>query len=136
MSEMMLTSPSPYFAVRRLLFAAVVVLVATACSLNVDVNGAAAIIKDGGDNQTAPVNTQLPEPFTVVVTNQFGQALKNVTVNWVILSGGGSLSESSNITVEGGASSVTYTTGPAAGTATIQAVVSGVSAVVFTVTIT
>lgn len=132
----MLTSPSPYFAVRRLLFAAVVVLIASDCSLNVDVNGAAAIIKDGGDNQTAPVNTQLPEPFTVVVTNQFGQALKNVTVNWVILSGGGSLSESSNITVEGGASSVTYTTGPATGTATIQAVVSGVSAVVFTVTIT
>jgi hypothetical protein len=133
---MKLARPRPFLAARRVLFAAAIVLTAGNCTLNVDVNGPSVIIKDAGDNQTAPRSTQLPEPFTVLVANQFGQSLKNVTVTWSILSGGGSLSETSNKTIEGGVSSVTYTTGPTAGTATIQARVSGISPVVFTVTVT
>jgi hypothetical protein len=86
--------------------------------------------------QTAPANTQLPVPFTILVVNQFGEKLRNVTVNWSITAGGGSLSETSNRTDESGLSSVTYTTGPTPGTATIQAKVSGIPPLSFTVTIT
>ena len=94
------------------------------------------IVKQSGEPQTALANTQLTDPFKVIVVDQFGKPLVDVTVTWTILSGGGSLSETSNKTDEGGVSSVTYTTGPTAGTATIQARVSGVPPVVFTVTIT
>lgn len=58
-----------------------------------------------------------------------------MTVVWTVLAGGGSISETSNMTVEGGVSSVTYTTGPTAGTAQIQAKVSGIPPGVFSVTI-
>ena len=86
--------------------------------------------------QTAPANTQLPVPFTILVVNQFGEMLHNVPVNWSITAGGGSLTETSNRTNESGLSSVTYTTGPTPGSATIQAKVSGIPALSFTVTIT
>lgn len=121
---------------RRILFATAIVLAADNCSLNVDVGGPTAIIKGNGDKQTAPVNTQLTEALTVLVANQFGQPLEDIVVNWSILAGGGSLSSPTSQTDAGGVASVNYTTGPTAGTATIQARVSGVPAVVFSITVT
>ena len=114
----------------------VIAVVASACTLNVDVNDPSVLIKHAGDTQTAPANTALPVAFEVIVLDQFGNSLKNVTVDWIIVAGGGSVSETSNKTIEGGVSSVTYTTGPTAGTAQIQAKVSGIPPVVFSVTIT
>ena len=120
---------------RHLLFAAVIAIGTGACSLNVEVNDPVAIVKTT-DNQTAPTNTQLNEPLSVLVTNQFGQPLANVTVSWTILSGGGTLSAESNRTDEGGVSRVNYTTGATPGTATIQARTSGIPPVTFSVTVT
>lgn len=120
----------------RILFAGLIAVVAGACTLNVDVNDPSVLIKHAGDSQTGPANTALPVAFEVIVLDQFGNSLKNVTVDWIVLAGGGSVSETSNKTVEGGVSSVTYTTGPTAGTAQIQAKVSGIPPVIFSVTIT
>jgi hypothetical protein len=133
---MKLARPRSFLGARRILFAAAIVLTAGDCTLNVDVGGPNVIIKGNGDNQTAPTNTQLTEAFTVLVANQFGQSLENVTVSWTILTGGGSLTVTSDKTDAGGVASAKYTTGPAAGTATIQAKVSGVPPVVFAVTVT
>lgn len=133
---MNLTRPRSFLAARRILFTAVIVLTAADCTLNVDVGGPNAIIKGNGDNQTAPTNTQLTEAFTVLVANQFGQSMENVTVSWTILTGGGTLTVINDKTEAGGVAKAQYTTGPTAGTATIQAKVSGVPPVVFTVTVT
>ena len=123
-------------SIARILFAGVIAVVGGACTLNVDVNNPSVLLKHAGDSQTGPANTALPVAFEVIVLDQFGNSLKNVTVAWTVLAGGGSVSETTNKTVEGGVSSVTYTTGPTAGTAQIQAKVSGIPAVVFSVTIT
>ena len=109
---------------------------AVACTLTTDTSSPSTMVKTSGDQQTAAVNTVLPNPFEVVVVNQFGEPLKDVTVNWTITSGGGTLSGTPTLTGDGGVASVTYTTGPTAGTAIISAQVHGLFPVTFTVTIT
>src|SRR6476661_8026478 len=133
---MKLARPRSFLAARLILLGAAIGLIAGACTLNVDVGGPTAIIKGNGDNQTAPPNTQLTEAFTVLVANQFGQSLENVAVSWTILTGGGSLTVISDKTDAGGVAKAQYKTGATAGTETIQAKVSGVPPVVFTVTVT
>lgn len=127
--------PRQLLLARQILLGTAIAAIA-GCSLNVDVHDPTVIVKGGGDNQTAPANTQLTEPFTVLIADQFGQPVPHATVSWTIQSGGGSLSETSKQTDAGGVASVTYTTGPTPGTATIQARVGGVPPVLFTVTIT
>lgn len=107
-----------------------------ACTLTVDVSGPSAMLKDSGDAQTAPINTALPTPLAVLVVNQFGQVIPNVTVNWTVTSGGGSVSQTPTTTNEGGVATTNYTTGATPGTATINAQVHGLSPVTFTVTVT
>ncbi|HET9637002.1 MAG TPA: hypothetical protein VFP26_13830 [Gemmatimonadaceae bacterium] len=133
---MKLASPRRSFLARWMLFAALIAITASGCTLNVGVNDPAVVVKHAGDGQAGPTNTALPVAFEVLVLDQFGNSLKNVVVDWTIVSGGGSLSETSNKTVEGGVSSVTYTTGPTAGTAQIQAKAAGIPPVTFSVTIT
>lgn len=106
------------------------------CTLATDVTVPGGLIKVSGDEQTAPANTALPTPLTVAVVNQFGETLQNVTVNWIISSGGGSLSSSAMLSDEGGLASVTYTTGPTAGQAIIKARVNGVPDLAFNILIT
>ena len=50
-----------------------------ACSLATDLTAPGAMIKYTGDMQTAAVNTALPAPLAIIVVNQFGDRLKNVT---------------------------------------------------------
>ena len=107
-----------------------------ACTLNTDLSGPTGLVKSSGDLQTAPVNTTLPSPFVVIVVDQFGAPLGNVTVNWTIVSGGGSINTTPTPTTGGGVASTSYTTGPTSGTATINAQVHGLDPVTFTVTIT
>ncbi|HJQ11005.1 MAG TPA: Ig-like domain-containing protein [Gemmatimonadaceae bacterium] len=107
-----------------------------ACTLNVDVDDPAILVKNGGEPQSAPVNTALAQPLSVLVTTQFGKPLAGVTVNWSIAAGGGSLDQSSSQTSEGGIASVNYTTGSTPGTAQIKAEVPGLASLIFTVTIT
>jgi hypothetical protein len=109
---------------------------ASGCTLNTDVSGPSAIIRFGGDQQTAPTNTALLQPLAVLVVTQFGEPLQNATVTWTITSGGGALSATSTLTDASGIASVTYTTGATAGSAAIEARVSGVPPLTFTVTVT
>ena len=109
---------------------------ASGCSLNTDVSDPTAIIKSGGDQQSAPTNTPLPLPLAVLVVTQFGEPIQNVTVNWTITSGGGTLGATSTLTNENGIASVTYTTGATAGSVVIQARVQGVPPLTFNITVT
>ena len=109
---------------------------ASGCSLNTDVSEPGALIRYSGDNQTAAVNTPLGSPIQLLVVNQFGERLKNITVNWSIVAGGGTLSASVAQSDESGIAEVNYTTGPAPGTAVINAKVTSLFPLAFTATIT
>lgn len=109
---------------------------ASGCTLNTDVSGPSAIIRVSGDQQTEPTNTTFPTPLAVLVVTQFGEPVQNATVTWTITSGGGTLSAPSTATDENGVASVTYTSGGTAGSVVIEARVSGVPPLTFTLTVT
>ena len=134
---------------RTLLLSKVALLVTLAgvsgCTLDTDVSGPAGMAKYSGDPQSAPTNTTLATPLAVLVFNQFGQPVENVTVTWTITAGGGTLSPTTGgagaatvttQTNDVGIASVSYTTGPTAGPAAIQAKVSRLPALTFDITIT
>jgi len=88
-----------------------------------------------GDQQTATAGAALAAPFVVNIDDQNGNPMSGVTVTWAITSGGGSLSATSSVSDSNGEAQVTYTAGPDAGTGTVTATVSGLTALTFTVTI-
>jgi hypothetical protein len=67
-----------------------------------------------GDNQSAPVGTELPDSLVVAVTDGFGNPVSGVTVTWEA-QGGGTVSEASTVTGDNGQTFVTRTLGPTAG---------------------
>jgi len=105
------------------------------CSLDTDVSDPSAMIRYQGDNQTVAPSTPLPTDLATIVVNQFGERIKNVTVNWSIVSGGGTLGATSSITDDSGIASVSYTSGTTTGTVIIQAKVTGLLPLTFTVTV-
>ena len=79
-----------------------------------------------GDNQSAPVNAQLPQPLVVEVADAFGNPIAGQVVTWTV-EGGGSVSESSTTTGADGLTSVTRTLGPTAGPQRTLASVEGLA---------
>ena len=51
-----------------------------------------------GDNQSATIGQPLPTPLTVSLTTAAGDPLVGDTVNWIVMSGGGTLSATSAVT--------------------------------------
>ncbi len=86
-----------------------------------------------GNNQTAPVDTQLPQPLVVQVTDQSGNPIAGVSVAFSAPSG--TLSSASVTTNASGQASVNYTTGGSVGTVTINAAVNALNTQ-FTVNVT
>lgn len=132
----MLRIPRQAFA-RRML--AVVFLGAAAlggCTLDTDVSEPGGLLKVTSDPQAVAVNAVLANDLTVLVVNQFGERLKNVSVAWGIESGGGSISATSVLSDDSGLASVTYTAGSTAGQAVVSAAVRRVPAVRFAIVIT
>ncbi len=91
-----------------------------------------------GDGQSAPINTTLPLPLVVKISDGFGNPVAGVEVQWTAALGGGSVSAGSTITDDQGLTSVQRTLGGAAGSQTSEARVDGLagSPVVFTHTAT
>jgi len=115
----------------RALGATLLVGAVAACTLNTDIDGPGGLVKYSGDQQTAPVNTQLPTALAVTVVTQFGEPIKGQTVNWTIAAGGGTLSSNVSVSDDAGVAAVTYTTGPTAGAVVIRAQVHGVPPLTF-----
>lgn len=106
----------------------------TAVTLPGDANGIVAV---SGDPQSAPVNTALPAPLVVRVTDESGNPISGQQITWSV-TGGGSVSSATTVTDGDGQSSVTRTLGPTAGQQTTQATAPGLagSPVTFTHTAT
>lgn len=81
---------------------------------------AAGIRLFSGNDQSATVNSALPEPLVVEVTDASGNPIANMPIQWTV-TGGGSVSEASNVTDVNGRASVTRTLGGTAGTQTTLA---------------
>jgi hypothetical protein len=88
-----------------------------------------------GNNQTARVKNKLPKTLIVSVTDQYGNGLSGLTVNFTDNGAGGSFSNPNPVTSTTGQVTVTYTTGPNEGTVTIDATYSTLAPAVFTETV-
>ena len=82
---------------------------------------------NGGNNQTGEVSLALPSPQTVLVADAYGNPRSGFTVNWVVGSGGGSVSAPSSVSGSNGIAAITRTLGPSAGTQTDTAIASGLT---------
>lgn len=77
--------------------------------------------KLGGDGQIADIGSPLPQPLEVVVTNINEDPIDGVTVNWVIESGGGSLSAGASTTDDLGRARILWTLGQTPGVQQVRA---------------
>jgi hypothetical protein len=89
-----------------------------------------------GNDQSAPIGTELPEPLVVQLLDQAGNGVPNRAVSWVLATGGGSVSSDNSTTDGNGKASTRWTLGPSAGGNSLNAVVSGVGVVGFNATAT
>jgi Domain of unknown function (DUF1929)/Bacterial Ig-like domain (group 1) len=127
---------------RKLNFAALAVLIA---SVSVQCGGsdiaqpsnASAIEMAGGDGQVAPAGAALPNPLAVLVTDDAGDPVEGVTVQWTA-NGGGGVSPGSVQTGSDGKASTSRTLGATTGQQITTAAVTGLqgSPVSFTATAT
>jgi hypothetical protein len=101
----------------------------TATAFSADAAGIALV---SGDDQEAAVGTALIHPLVVRVTDNFGNPIPNITVEWVV-TGGGEVSQTSTVTDAAGLASVVRTLGSTAGDQTTEARAGGLvgSPVVF-----
>jgi protocatechuate 3,4-dioxygenase beta subunit len=97
---------------------------------------AANVAVTGGNNQTAPRGTQLPQALTVEVTDQYGNPVSGNSVTFSDGGAGGTFSNANPVaTNSSGIASQLYTLPASPGTVTIAATAAGVSAsAVFTET--
>lgn len=88
------------------------------------------------DNQSAPVNSGVPVPPTVLLTDVVGNPVSGVVVTFMVASGGGRVGTTTATTgADGRATSGFWVLGPAAGPNTVTATAAGVSGTVtFTAT--
>lgn len=89
-----------------------------------------------GDGQSGPVNSELPNPITVQVTDDLENPKAGVTISFAVASGGGTLSNPTAVTNAQGLASVVWTLGPLTGVQTVVASSPGLTAVSFLATAT
>ncbi len=75
-----------------------------------------------GSGQSSDVGELLPELLTIKTTNFVGDPVGGVTVEWFVVSGGGSVSSGSTVTDINGLAQVSWILGPIVGPQKVQAV--------------
>jgi plastocyanin len=97
---------------------------------------ATALAKIGGDGQQGPVNSELPEPLVTQVTDDFGNGVPGVNVNWATASGDATLSAPVVISDASGESAVQVVLNATEGPSTITASADGLTGSPQTFTVT
>ncbi len=88
-----------------------------------DPNVATTIQYVGGSGQSADVGSPVEELLTIKTVNFNGDPVGGVSLEWFVVSGGGTVSKQGETTTDvNGVSQVTWTLGPIVGTQTVQAV--------------
>ena len=80
-----------------------------------------------GNNQIAAAGTVLENPFVVEVRDGDGNLLEGIVVTFTVLTGGGSLSDTTRTTDANGRAASTLTLGAEAGTNTVEVSIEGAS---------
>jgi hypothetical protein len=88
-----------------------------------------------GNNQSAHIHNKLSKNLIVSVTDQYGNGLPGLTVNFTDNGAGGTFSNPAPVTGSTGQVSVTYTTPGVTGTVTIDATYGTLAPAVFTETV-
>ena len=89
---------------------------------------ASAIVALSGSGQQDTVTKTLKAPFVAKVTDQFGNGVAGVTVNWARTAGTGTLAGATSTTGADGTASMAYTLGATPGVETVTASVTGIQA--------
>ena len=110
-----------------------VALVALACNGTEPPGPPAQFVKSGGDAQAGYFNTPLAMPYSVTVSDANNRPVPGVSVDWAIVTGGGSLSSNPSITNASGVATTTHTLGSAT-LYVVTATVEGLPSVTFTAT--
>jgi len=95
----------------------------------------ASVVKTAGDAQAGYFNTALPIPYSVTVFDANSRAVPGVSVDWAIVTGGGSLSSNPSTTNGNGTASTTHTLSSAT-LYVVTATVTGLPPVTFSATAT
>ncbi|MGI8618068.1 MAG: TolB family protein, partial [Gemmatimonadaceae bacterium] len=83
--------------------------------------------RGSGDLQSAPIGSTLPYPLSLIVRDQFNNAISGATVTFAVLSGGGRIEGATAVTSSTGvASSGSWTLGATPGTQQVRARVGAV----------
>jgi hypothetical protein len=99
----------------------------TQITANVTAGPATTVTVSGGNNQAGTAGTTLPQPLTVVVTDQYGNPVPGVAVNFDDGGAGGSFLNPNPVTTDNtGTATQGYTLPPAPGTVNITATAAGV----------
>jgi adhesin/invasin len=94
------------------------------------------LLRISGNEQSAPVSTELPAPLVVRLIDAAGNAVPDRPVSWIVATGGGQVASPTSMTDGEGIATARWTLGSASGSNTLNAVVSGVGFVFFTATAT
>jgi hypothetical protein len=107
------------------------------CSSSTDSGVAAAILVAlSGDAQQGGAGLALSQPLLVKVTDAAGGPVSGAQVNWVVVSGGGSLSAAAGLSDATGRARTTWTLGPSLGAQVTEARVGALAPAVFNATAT
>ena len=87
-----------------------------------------------GNDQSGQIGTTLPVPLKVSVTSSDGAGMADVSVDWAVTSGGGTLSAATTSTDADGNTAVIWTLGSSSGTQSVAATVTTLTTASFSAT--
>lgn len=79
------------------------------------------IAAESGTGQQGPIHTELPDPLVVLVSDDWGNGVGGVSIQWTVVAGEGSLAVDSNETGADGRNAARYTLGGHAGQEVVEA---------------
>ncbi len=104
-------------------------------TFTISAGAAAAIAVSSGNSQSAVAGAALSSSLVAIVRDANSNVVNNVTINWAVTAGGGTLGSATSLSNASGLASNTLTTGTTAGTNTVTATINGTStSVSFTAT--
>lgn len=122
--------------VYRLRFTSGALTAAVSDAFEVLTAGAEAMNALSGDQQSGIAGTALDDSLVVAVSDNFGNPVSGVTINWTVASGSGSLSAVSSLTDAAGRAAVRWTLGNEVGEQVVTASAGFLPEVEFTATAT
>jgi len=105
-------------------------------AFNIAAGAASIMSKSAGDAQTGSASALLATPLAVLVTDANANPVAGRTINWAILTGGGSVATPTSVTNAAGIATMAWTLGATPGAQTVSANSAGLTGTPLTFTAT